>query len=539
MDQPSAKSSTSFRTASGLNPYNGVFGKDALIHLLKRSGFGAKPSDIQALSGLSLAQVIAKILTLPSSAPTPPVNVYNDANYTDPDVPYGQTWINAPYTDGTANYWREVSFKAWWTGLMIQEEQSCIEKMVLFWHNHFSTQLVEIGYARYAYLNNTLIRNRALGNFKTLVKEITLDAAMLNYLNGQYNTKTAPDENYARELQELFTLGKGPNSQYTEDDVKAAARVLTGYRINGQAQGFFDSTRHDTANKQFSSFYGNTVIGGKSGAAGATELDELLNMIFASDEVALYICRRIYRYFVYYEIDAATENNVIAPLAAIFRQNNYEIKPVLAALFASEHFFDPLNRGCVIKSPVELTVGLCREFEVGFPNINTNAKNAYYMWGYVQSVASNLQQNIGDPPNVAGWPAYYQAPQFYEIWINADTLPKRNQFTDRLVGSGYTRNGSTILIDPIAFADGLSNPADPNVLINDSLAMLYSIPVSQALKDFLKTILLSGQSTDIYWTSAWTDYKNNQSNASFYKIVLTRLLAFYKYLMNLAEYQLT
>ena len=161
------------------------------------------------------------------------------------------------------------------------------------------------------------------------------------------------------------------------------------------------------------------------------------------------------------------------------------------------------------------------------------------MWGYVQSVASNLQQNIGDPPNVAGWPAYYQAPQFYEIWINADTLPKRNQFTDRFAGSGYTRNGSTILIDPIAFADGLSNPADPNALIADSLAMMYSIPVSQALKDFLKTILLSGQSTDIYWTSAWTDYKNNPSNASFYKIVLTRLLSFYKYLMNLAEYQLT
>lgn len=539
MDQPFAKSSISYRTASGLNPYSGVFGKDALIHLLKRSGFGAKPVDIQALSGLSLAQVITKILTQPSSAPTPPVNVYNDANYTDPDVPYGQTWINAPYTDGTANYWREVSFKSWWTGLMIQEEQSCIEKMVLFWHNHFSTQVIEIGYARYAYLNNTLIRNRALGNFKTLVKEITLDAAMLNYLNGQYNTKTAPDENYARELQELFTLGKGPNSKYTEDDVKAAARVLTGYRINAQAQGYFDSTRHDTTNKQFSSFFGNTIIGGKSGAAGATELDELLNMIFASDEVALYICRRIYRYFVYYEIDAATESNVIAPLAAIFRQNNYEIKPVLAALFASEHFFDPLNRGCVIKSPVELTVGLCREFEVDFPDKNTNAQNAYYMWGYVQWVASNLQQNIGDPPNVAGWPAYYQAPQFYEIWINADTLPKRNQFTDRFVGSGYTRNGSTILIDPIAFADGLSNPADPNALITDSLAMLYSIPVSQALKDFLKTILLSGQSTDIYWTSAWTDYKNNPSNASFYKIVLTRLLAFYKYLMNLAEYQLT
>lgn len=539
MKHTATESFSEYRTVSGLNPYSGVFGRAELVHLLKRSGFGAKPTDIQALSGLSLTQVIDRILTLPASAPQAPVNVYNDATYTDPDVPYGQTWVNAPYTDGTANSLREITFKSWWTGLMLQEEQSCLEKMVLFWHNHFATQIVEIGFARYAYLNNVLIRNRALGNFKTLVKEMTLDPAMLTYLNGRLNTKTAPDENYARELQELFTLGKGPNSQYTEDDVKAAARVLTGYRINAQAQAYFDATRHDTGNKQFSSFFGNTIIGGKAGAAGATELDELLDMIFANDEVALYICRRIYRYFVYYEIDAAVESNIIAPLAAIFRQNNYEIKPVLAALFASEHFFDPLNRGCVIKSPIELTVGLCREFEVVFPNKTSNVLNAYYMWGYIRSVASNLQQNVGDPPNVAGWPAYYQEPQFYEIWINADTLPKRNQFTDRFIGTGYTRNGSTILIDPIAFVDALPNPADPNALIDDSLALMYSIPVSQALKDFLKSILLSGQMTDVYWTSAWMDYKNNPSNASFYKIVLTRLQPFYKYLMNLAEYQLT
>lgn len=539
MKHAADQSSSEYRTLSGLNAYSGVFGREELVHLLKRSGFGAKPTDIQALSGLSITQVLDRILALPTSAPPLPVNTYNDATYTDPDVPYGQTWVNAPYTDGTANSLREVTFKAWWTGLMVQEQESCLEKMVLFWHNHFSTQIVEIGYARYAYLNNTLIRNNALGNFKTLVKGITLDPAMLTYLNGRLNTKTAPDENYARELQELFTLGKGPNSQYTEDDVKAAARVLTGYRINAQAQAYFDATRHDTGNKQFSSFFNNTIIGGKTGAAGAGELDELLDMIFAADEVALYICRRIYRYFVYYEIDAATESNVIVPLANIFRQNNYEIKPVLAALFASEHFFDPLNRGCVIKSPIELTVGLCREFEVNFPNKTTNTLNAYYMWGYIRSIASNLQQNIGDPPNVAGWPAYYQEPQFYEIWINADTLPKRNQFTDRLIGNGYTRNGSTLLIDPIAFADSLPNPADPNALINDSLALMYSIPVSQALKDFLKSILLSGQITDVYWTSAWMDYKNNPSNASFYKIVLTRLQSFYKYLMNLAEYQLT
>ena len=190
---------------------------------------------------------------------------------------------------------------------------------------------------------------------------------MQKYLKGEKKTATAPNENYGRELQELFTIGKDAtgNPPYTEDDVKAAARVLTGWRndlVAGttSANGFnsyFDPAKHDTADKQFSAFYNYTQINGLSGTGAVSELDDLLNMIFAKDEVSLFICRKLYRYFVYYEIDAATEQNVIVPLAAVFRSNNYEIVPVLDVLFRSEHFFDVLNQGCLIKNPIDFSVG--------------------------------------------------------------------------------------------------------------------------------------------------------------------------------------
>jgi len=526
------------RTNSGLAPYTGPFTNAELVHLLKRTLFGVKQSDLNAFKNQSLDQVLSVLLS-PAALPSPPINTYNDNSYTDPNVPAGQTWVNAPYTDGTANSRRYNSFKAWWTGLLINQGRSITEKMVLFWHNHFATETADVGDARYVYKHHLLLRNHALGNFKAFVKDVTIDPAMLRYLNGYLNTKAAPDENYSRELQELFTLGKGPNSNYTEADVKAAARVLTGYRVDATTiSSSFDANRHDTTNKQFSSFYNNTLIIGKTGAAGAGETDELINMLFLQNELALHICRKLYRFFVYYDIDAAAEAEVIVPLANLFRQNNYEIKPVLLALFRSEHFFDVLNRACMIKSPIDFVINLCREFNIIFPNSTTDSVNAYLMWDYIRSQASNMQQNLGDPPNVAGWPAYYQEPQFYEIWINSDTLPKRNQFSDRFIGTGYSRNSRTIVIDPVAFAAQCTKPEDPNVLINESLSLIYTISVSQQLKDFLKSILLSGQSSDSYWTTAWSDHKNSPNNSSAKAIVTGRLQSFYKYLMNLAEYQL-
>lgn len=527
-----------FRTLSGLNNYAGAFGNMQLVHLLKRTLFGVKQADILAYAGKPLNTVVDALLT-PGTAPSPPVNNYNDSNYTDANVPAGQTWVNAPYTDGTADSRRTTSYKAWWLGRMLNQRQTIEEKMVLFWHNHFSTQTANIGDARYEYKHNALLRQYALGNFKQLVKQITTDPAMLRYLNGYQNVKTSPNENYGRELQELFTIGKGPNSKYTEDDVKAAARLLTGYTVNATTiSSGFDSTKHDTANKQFSAFYSNKVIVGKTGTGGATELDDMLDMIFATDECALFICRKLYRFFVYYIIDDATETNVIAPLATIFRANNYEIKPVLKALFTSDHFFDPLNRGCVIKSPIDLHVGVCRDFNIVFP-AETDYVNAYYMWDYIRAQSATISQNIGDPPNVAGWPAYYLAPQYHELWINTDTLPKRNQFTDTIVANGYTRNGKKIVIDVIAFTSTLPNPFDPNALVADALTQLYVIDVSQQVKDFLKSILLSSQLADHYWYDAWYAYNSLPTDASNKKIVTTRLTAFYKYIMDLPEYQLS
>ena len=533
----SAKIASSSRTNAGLSPYLPPFGNGEISHLLKRVLFGVRQTDLSKVKGKSLNEVL-DLLLVSDTIPAPPVNNYNDTSYTDPVVPLGQPWVAAP-NDGNATSRRNTSLKSWWIGLMLNQNTSILEKMVLFWHNHFAAETVDINDARYSYKQNALIRSFALGNFKTLVKEITLDPGMLRYLNGYLNNKNSPDENYARELQELFTLGKGPKSNYTESDVKQAAKVLTGYTVNATTiSSAFDPTKHDTGNKQFSAFYNNALITGKTGVSGASELDDLINIIFLQPEVALYVCRRLYRFFIYYEIDAATEANVIAPLATIFRNSNYEIKPVLKALFSSEHFFDPVNRACMIKSPIDFCVGLSREFNVIFP-ISSDVVNHYYMHDYIRTQASNMQQNLGDPPSVAGWAAYYQEPQFHELWVNADTLPRRNQFSDAMIGNGYTRNGKNIKIDILAFVDSLPNPADPNILILDSLSIIYSIEISQEVKDFLKSILLSGQSTDSYWTGAWATYKANVSIAANRTIVQTRLQAMFKYLMNLPEYQLS
>ena len=525
------------RTNSGLSSYYPPFGRQEIVHLLRRTLFGVKQNNIKAISGKSLSEAL-DILLNAETVPAPPVNNYNDAAFTDPTVQPGQTWVNSVY-DGNANGRRYTSYKSWWIGLMLNQNTSLHEKMILFWHNHFATETVDIGDARYVYKHHMLLRKYALGNFKEFVKEITIDPAMLRYLNGYLNNKNSPDENYARELQELFTLGKGPKSNYTEGDVKAAARVLTGYTVNATTiSSVFDPNRHDTGPKQFSAFYNNVTITGKTGVNSASETDELINLIFLQNETALHICRRLYRFFVYYEIDDATEANVIIPMANLFRSSNYEIKPVLKVLFSSDHFFDPVNRAGLIKSPVDLCVGLAREFDMVFPDA-TDYVNQYYMHDYIRTLASNMQQNIGDPPNVAGWSAYYQEPQFHKLWINADTLPRRNQFTDSMIGNGYTRNGKKINIDILTFVNSLSDPSNPNTLINDSLEIIYAIETAQQVKDFLKSILLSGQTSDSYWTDAWKTYRANTSNATNRNIVLNRLTTMFKYLMNLPEYQLS
>jgi hypothetical protein len=255
-------------------------------------------------------------------------------------------------------------------------------------------------------------------------------------------------------------------------------------------------------------------------------------------EVSEFMVRKLYRFFVYYTIDANTETNVIKPLAQLFRDSNWEVKPVLERLFKSEHFFDMLSQGCMIKSPLDLTVGLCREFNVQFP-APTDHETYYGMLDFVRFQSAEMQENPGDPPGVSGWPAYYQIPQFHEAWINSDTLPKRNIYSDVLIGSGYMRNGQILRIDPVAFTETLPNAVNPGTLIDDVLSLFYRVPISDASKTIIKNaILLTGQTQDYYWSNAWNAYKADPGNMVKYETVYLRLQALYKYFMNLAEYQL-
>ncbi len=529
--------------ASGLTPFAGAFTELELAHLLKRTMFGVAKADINYFKNKTLNQTVDELVNPTAPLPAPPLKEYavGTALLPDNNILIGTTWVNDFNTDGTIASLRRASFKKWWMGIMINQDRSVREKMTFFWHNHFATATNSILNSAFIYKHHNLLRSSALGNFKTLAKEVTLDPAMLVYLNGQASTLAAPDENYGREVQELFCCGKGSGSQYTEADVKAAARVLTGWRNNTTTNNsYYTESRHDITNKTFSSFYNNTVIQGKTGIAGGeTEIDAMFNMIFATQEVAKYLCRRLYRWFVYYDIDATVENNIIIPLANLLRSSNYEIKPVLTALLKSEHFFDSLSKGCQIKSPVDLVVGLCREFNVAFQPSSDYVTN-YGFYNYLVSWVSNMQQNIGDPPDVSGWKAYYQEPQFYEIWINSDTLPKRNQYTDTLIVSGYTFNSKKIMVDGAEYAKTLSNPRDPNSLINDLIAAIYRVDLSAVSKAQLKKdILLSGQSTDFYWTEAWDLFISTPTNTINATSVKNKVRDLIKYLMNLAEYQLS
>ncbi len=547
------------RPVAGLTPYAGPWGKDQVARLLKHAMFGATKADVDYFSAKTLSETVATLLTVPAAAPAPPLNNYStgaDPKNTDPNVPLGKTWVSV--ADNNFNAQRISSYKAWWIGLMATQTRSFQEKMVLFWHNHFATE-TNNNPARYAYVHNVTLRRNALGNFRTLAKEISVDPLMLRFLNGYKNVKgVAPDENYARELQELFTVGKNADGTtlYTESDVQAAARVLTGYTIDDKnVKGVFVLDRHDTTNKQFSAFYGNKLIKGltpdKTAAsiaaatvAGAAELDQMLDMIFAAKSpasasnttVAAYLVRKIYRFFVYYNIDATVEANVIQPLATIFTNSKFEIKPVLQALFTSQHFFDAGLKGSLIKSPTESVVGTVREFNVAFPGA-TDYLSQYAMWNQLVYQASNQGQNIGDPLNVAGWAPYYQVPLYHELWINTDTLPLRYTFGDTLIGAGYAAAPYHMVIDPIAFTKMFSSAADPTQLVNDLLAFLYQLPVLPDVVAVMKATLV-GTVADHYWTDLWNQYLAKPEDAATIKLVKSKLSALYKHLLDQPEYQL-
>jgi uncharacterized protein (DUF1800 family) len=537
--------STLFFGAS-LNEYAGDWGTAQVTHLLKRTLFGAKMEDINYFSTLSMSQAVDEILTETPAPTSVPLNNYNVNGYTDPTgVLAWQTWVNTgiDFADNDMNQRRLDSMRCWWMGQLLNADKSIHEKITLFWHNHFApdagAHAGDIPAALWVRQYLTL-RINALGNFKQLVKAITLDPAMLIFLNGNTNKKTSPNENYGRELQELYTVGKGIDSHYTEGDVQNAAKVLTGHTVDSSFNYYFDPAEHDDKNKSFSDFYGGTIITGRSGPGGVNEVDDMLNMIFNTDESAKFICRKLYNFFIYYKITDDVEMNIITPLAQIFKSSGYDIKTVLSALFKSDHFYDLINSGaCIIKSPLDFLIGLCREYAVQLPAVDDAASN-YAVWEMLTQRSNTLQQLILGIPLVAGWEAYYEAPAYHELWINSVTYTERNAYTDLMISTGDMMNMVSLVIDPLVFAQKLPNPEDPVKLIDDSLNILYQVPLSDDSKTYLKSsVLLSGQTNDYYWTQAWNNYIANPMDMIAKQTVQTRLQSLYKYLMNLPEYHLS
>lgn len=518
--------------------YAGPWGRAQAAHLVRRTMFGATPADVSNALGMGLSGSVTMLL----GTTTPPAEPI--AYLKTGAVAEGQPWAESTYESGAENV-RLAFLQTWWIDLMLNQNFSIREKMSVFWSNHFSTGSQQVKDARYMYRQNTVLRDLALGSVKDLVREITFDPAMLRYLSGNTNTKKSPNENYGRELQELFTIGKGVEvapgdyTYYTEDDVKAAARVLTGWSdVQSSISVKFTAGNHDVGTKTFSARYGGRTITGRNTETGARqEIGELITMIFDQSETARAIVRKLYRWFVDYVITAETERDIIEPLATTLRSNDFEIKPVLAELLMSAHFFDNERIGCAIKTPADLVIGTIRVFHV--PDIYPDdAKLMHWAYRTLRRTMGTMQMDLLTPPNVAGWPAYHQAPTFHEMWVNSDTLQKRVKFTNDLMKDGIQLDESydKSYADVFVIKDWLSDPQDPAKLVDELADILFPVAILPEQRQALIDIILEGQPSTA-WSTAWAQWEGAPDDEALRTVVETRLRNLLKFMLAMAEYQ--
>ena len=286
------------------------------------------------------------------------------------------------------------------------------ERLTLFWSNHFVVEYKDVNQPAYLYQYYALIQSHALGNFKTFVSEMGLVPAMLRYLNGFENKKNSPNENYARELYELFTLGEG--NGYIQEDITETARALTGYNRFKTYLGVIEFNENSFDK-------GSKTIFGRSGNWG---YNDVIDILFEEkkDLIANFICNKIYRYFVSPQLNSS----VVSAMAETFKQNEFELKPVLKQLFKSEHFFDSVNSNVIIKSPIDLMLGLHHSLSFEYKDnvdLELNFRNK----------CREMGQEVFSPVDVAGWQGNHD-------WINSETLPKRWEFADYLLIKYWQKN---------------------------------------------------------------------------------------------------
>jgi uncharacterized protein (DUF1800 family) len=291
--------------------------------------------------------------------------------------------------------------------------------MTLFWHNHFATSQQKVRLGQLMYRQNALLRRESLGNFAILLHEVAKDPAMLVYLDNAGNRKQAPNENFAREVMELFTLGEG---HYAERDVKEAARGFTGWSLDRET-GEFTNRRawHDDGEK---------VVLGKSGRFDG---DDVLDVLLARPETAQFVAAKLWREFVSPTPDVAE----VARWGKTFRDERYEVKPLLRTILLSEAFWSPDARGALVKSPVDLVVGTLRTFSIA----PFDLRPAVF-------ACAALGQNPFAPPNVKGWPGG-------DAWITSSTLLGRKQFLERIFrGADPTMTATAERVEPAKAAPG-------------------------------------------------------------------------------------
>ena len=437
-------------------------------HLLNRAGFGGSPADVRSLANMGLDGAVEYLVDY-LQIDAEPIR----ADRFDPDIMQPMTRQdrqrlhaarrgndeatlaefrkrrqNAQRTD--RKQMREI--QQWWFARMITTPRPLEEKMTLFWHGHFATNYRAIQDSYHMFLQNQLFRHNAVGNFKALAHGIIRDPAMLRYLNNDQNRKQKPNENLARELMELFTLGEGHD--YSEQDIKQGARALTGYTYRDDEFIDLESRqyrqRHDNGSK--------TILG----KSGNWDGDDFVAIIFSRRACSEFLCWKLYRYFVN---DLAVnpdrrQQEFIMAMALLLRQQKYALRPVLKTLFASEHFYDPANVGAQIKSPVQLIVQTARSLQPPTREVPALTR-----------AADLMGQSIFFPPSVQGW-------EGGRTWINTSTLFVRQNtlvymLTGRRAGKRPKRGRGTSY-DPTHLIEHLREP-DGNVNVRDAVTYLLRI----------------------------------------------------------------
>lgn len=438
-------------TTNSLEVYNGPWTKKEAVHLVRRSHFGVSISDINALLNAgSCENAVDQIIQKAQNTPLP-------------DYP---SWFQAgPSSDILDMY--DIQFG--WMESMVNG--GLLDRMKLFWSNHFAVSYNNMNAlhikARRSYANHMLnytrtIEQYAMGDFKQLLREVSKDPAMLYYLNNYSNSIESPNEDFARELLELFTLGPKDvdgSENYNETDVSEVARAVTGWRVfEEQFRSFFAVRAHDNTNK---TIFGKTA---------AYNLDTLIDLIFEERKFqsARFICRKLYAYFVSAEGNEQVSNELAQHLV----DNDFQIFVVLSKLFKSQHFYDVGIKGCRIKSPLELYMGHFRELEI----VPDNRRKEY--------IRIRMQQNSNEellrPTTVFGWDGYNPAKSDgipgHFAWLNTNYLPIRWQTLSDLIL--VTREDITAF-DTMRLIEKISDPTNPIAIAVDLAKHLFAVDIAQ------------------------------------------------------------